>query len=115
MSSRNTTKLQKNKNSSQLATDASSARYHPKASSDESARDVETATDRLIEVNLDRDFDNIYEDMMEDANLMCDIETLNKGPDGEDQVLRFTDFCMIKKLIKKYTHPTMAPSLKTLI
>lgn len=30
-------------------------------------------------------------------------------------MLTFADFCRINKLIKKYTHPVMVPSLKKLI
>jgi len=68
-------------------------------------------------VDLERDFDNIYEELLEDLALLGDIRVQDNQDDtNEDSydLLLFPDFCRINKLIKKYTHPTMVPSLNLL-
>jgi len=59
---------------------------------------------------LEMDFDNIYEDLLEDIRLLGDIR-VNSATD----LLNFTDFCRINKVIKKNSHPTMVSALKSLI
>ena len=59
---------------------------------------------------LERDLEAIEEELIEDCNLLGDIRV-----DPETELLAFVDFCRISKLLKKYTHPTMVPSLKVLI
>lgn len=67
-------------------------------------------------VDLERDFDNIYEELLEDLALLGDIRVQDNQDNNEDgyDLLLFPDFCRINKLIKKYTHPTMVPSLNLL-
>jgi hypothetical protein len=65
-------------------------------------------------VDFDRDFDNITQDLLEDINTLGEIRVQEDGG-AFDGLLLFPDFCRISKLIKKYTHPVMIPSLKALI
>ena len=77
-------------------------------------------TNRLIdelkqEVDFDRDFDKIYDNLMEDISLLGDVHVQEPTDEFADGFLLFADFCRINKLIKKYTHPSMVPSLKAMI
>jgi len=67
-------------------------------------------------VDLERDFDHIYEELLEDLALLGDVsvEEYQDNIGGSYDLLLFPDFCRINKLIKKYTHPTMVPSLNLL-
>lgn len=94
-------RVQKNKNFSTLTTEEATERAQGSQQLPE-------------EIDFNKDFDAVYEDLMEDLNLMGDIKPIEEGPEA-DQVLRFADFCRLKKLIGKYSHPTMVPSLKKLI
>ena len=62
-------------------------------------------------MDFDTDFDCVYEALLEDIGLLGDIQII----DEDVPLLSFPDFCRINKLIKKYTHPVMVPSLKKLI
>ena len=66
------------------------------------------------EEDFERDFNEIYEDLIEDINLLGEISVQDDGGDY-DGLLLFADFCRINKLIKKYTHPIMVQSLRALI
>ena len=63
----------------------------------------------FAEMNMD--FDNLIEELDDDLNIMGQI---NLDPHRND-LLAFPDFCRINKLIKKYTHPIMVPTLRKLI
>ncbi len=55
----------------------------------------------------------IYDDLLEEIDLLGDIRLHEIGDRGD--LLLFADFCRINKLIKKYTHPVMVPSLTILM
>ena len=78
---------------------------------------IEEETSRLmqpddLEERFERDFDEIYEALQEDINLLGDVQVLDYENGAR---LEFADFCRLNKLIKKYTHPIMVPTLKLLI
>lgn len=62
------------------------------------------------QVDFDRDYESVVQDLFEDINTLGDIRVQVDGGDF-DGLLLFPDFCRISKLIKKYTHPIMVPSL----
>ncbi len=66
----------------------------------------------FLQDRFEHDFDDIYEALQEDINLLGDIQVLDtqNGPR-----LEFADFCRLNKLIKKYSHPIMVPTLKLLV
>ena len=66
------------------------------------------------QVDFDRDYESVVQDLFEDINTLGDIRVQVDGGDF-DGLLLFPDFCRISKLIKKYTHPIMVPSLQALI
>lgn len=59
---------------------------------------------------FDRDFDVLYDELIEDIDLLGDIQLQEST-----NLIIFADFCRLNTLIKKYTHPTMVPTLKVLI
>ena len=72
------------------------------------------AEEMKLTESLERDFDQIKEQLMEDVSMVGNIQ-VQSSPEDQIGLLLFSDFCRINMLLKKYSHPMMVPTLKYLI